>query len=127
MCEHDQQESGAIIWQDLTVPNASAIKNFYADVTGWKPGKVDMGGYLDYEMTAPGSGEVEAGICHAKGENANLPAQWLIYIRVEDVEKAAEKCKALGGEIVDGPRPLGDGTFVVIKDPAGAVAALYQG
>lgn len=125
MCEQDKTQVGTIIWQDLTVPDASIIKNFYADVAGWKPRKVDMGNYLDYEMATP-QGDVEAGICHAREENAHLPAQWLIYIRVEDVAQAAEKCKSLGGEVVDGPRPLGDGIFCVIKDPAGAVAALYQ-
>ncbi|MCK5146286.1 VOC family protein [bacterium] len=126
MCEHDHEHNGAIIWQDLTVANAAGIKNFYADVIGWKPRTVEMGGYLDYEMLSPGSGEVEAGICHSKGENSNLPPQWLVYIKVENVEESAEKCKNLGGEVIDGPRKLGEGTFCVIKDPAGAVAALYQ-
>ena len=66
-----------------------------------------------------------AGICHARGSNANLPAQWLMYVVVEDVEASARHCVELGGELLDGPRELGGGRFCVIRDPAGAVCALY--
>ena len=41
-------------------------------------------------MMAPESGKVAAGVCHARGSNAKLPAQWLIYITVEDVDKSAD-------------------------------------
>jgi predicted enzyme related to lactoylglutathione lyase len=38
-----------------------------------------------------------------------------------------KRCKDLGGTIVIEPRPMGaQGTFCVIKDPAGAVAALFS-
>lgn len=38
-----------------------------------------------------------------------------------------ERCTALGGTIVAGPRSLGDaGKFCVVRDPAGAVAALWE-
>ena len=26
---------GSIVWSDLTVPNAEAVRDFYARVTGW--------------------------------------------------------------------------------------------
>ena len=58
--------------------------------------------------------------------NADLPAQWLMYIVVEDAEAAAAKCRELGGEVVVGVRALGEGRFCVIRDPAGAVCALYE-
>jgi predicted enzyme related to lactoylglutathione lyase len=32
-----------VAWQDLTVPNAEAIRDFYAVVVGWRPEPVDMG------------------------------------------------------------------------------------
>ena len=66
------------------------------------------------------------GICHARGCNADLPAQWLIYIHVADVEASLTECSRRGGIVVAGPKDLGGGRFAVIRDPAGAVAALYQ-
>ena len=70
--------------------------------------------------------ETVAGICHARGANAKLPAQWLVYVQVKDVAKSARKAEALGGAIVDGPRDMGGATFCVIRDPAGAVCALIS-
>jgi predicted enzyme related to lactoylglutathione lyase len=95
-------------------------------VTGWTPAAVEMSGYSDYCMNEPASGRSVAGVCHARGENANLPAQWLIYITVEDLEKSAERCVERGGAVIAGPQGMvGQGRYCVIQDPAGAVAALF--
>lgn len=37
-----------------------------------------MGAYDDYVMNASSTGQATAGICHARGGNADLPAQWLV-------------------------------------------------
>lgn len=126
MSDGDGAEPGRILWQDLTVTDAEAVRDFYRDVVGWKADPVDMGGYADFNMTPAGSDDAVAGVCHARGTNADLPAQWLIYITVEDVDASAARCVELGGEVVTGPRKMGGGRFCVIRDPAGAVAALYQ-
>jgi predicted enzyme related to lactoylglutathione lyase len=121
-----QNEPGGIGWIDITVDDAESLRDFYAEVAGWRPENVSMGEYDDFNMTLPGSGKPAAGICHARGGNAELPAQWLIYITVADVDASAENCHALGGRVLVGPRAMGGGRFAVIEDPAGAVAALYQ-
>jgi uncharacterized protein len=115
---------GTIGWMDLTVEDAEAVRDFYRAVVGWEAEPVTMDGYADFNMTS--EGEVVAGICHARGGNRDLPAQWLIYITVENVEAAAKRCAEKGGTVVVEPRPLGGGFFCVVQDPAGAVAALYQ-
>lgn len=117
---------GSVTWRDLTVEDAEGIRDFYGQVVGWEDSAHDMGEYSDYCMDEPGTGESVAGICHARGENAKLPAQWLIYIRVANVEESAKRCEALGGKVIDGPRVSGGGNFCVIQDPAGAVAALVD-
>jgi uncharacterized protein len=117
---------GTIGWIDLTVPNASAVRDFYKEVVGWTASPVAMGDYQDYCMNPPTANQPAAGICHARGENAGLPAQWLIYITVSDVDASAARCAERGGKILVGPRDLGaQGRFCVIQDPAGAVAALF--
>lgn len=125
MSENKPPEIGAITWRDLTVQNAEQVKTFYAEVVGWGFDSVDMGGYADFSMKTP-EGNTVAGICHARGENAGLPAQWLIYITVADVDKSAARCAELGGKILAAPKNMGDyGRFCIIQDPAGAVAALF--
>ena len=118
--------TGAIEWHDLTVENAAAIRDFYCSVVGWEAGAVSMGDYDDFNIKLPDNGETVAGICHARGSNANLPPQWLIYVRVNSVIDSAERCQQLGGSVLDGPRPMGGSQFCVIRDPEGAVLALLS-
>lgn len=126
MSEDSKPEIGKIGWTDLTVDNADEIRDFYMAVVGWKPSPVDMGGYNDYSMITPDSAEPTAGVCHARGTNAGLPAQWLIYITVADVDASAASCVELGGTVLAGPKEMGGhGRYCVIRDPAGAVAALF--
>lgn len=116
---------GSIGWIDLTVPNADEVRDFYAQVTGWKPEPLDMGGYSDYVMNAP-DGEGKAGVCHARGGNASMPPQWIIYIVVEDLDASLARCAEMGGKVIVPVRSMGEARYCVIQDPAGAVAALYQ-
>jgi hypothetical protein len=113
---------GRIAWRDLTVDDAEDLRDFYARVVGWNPVGCDMGGYEDYNMTVPDTGEAIAGVCHARGPKA--PPQWIVYVTVTDVEASARRAVELGGEVLDGPRGMGDRTFCVIRDPAGAVMGL---
>ena len=126
MTEESKPRVGSISWFDLNIKDASGIRDFYREVVGWGVEARSMGEYDDYCMTQPGSGETVAGVCHARGPNTKLPPQWIIYITVENVDKSIERCKALGGKVIDGPRMYGDKQFCVIQDPAGAVAALVQ-
>ena len=113
------------MWADITVPNADKLREFYSSVVGWKHEPVEMGGYEDYSMIAA-DGSIVAGVCHNLGVNEGLPAQWLVYITVEDLDESIKNCLDLGGSIVAEPKAYGDGKFCVIRDPAGAVAALYE-
>ncbi len=97
-------EIGSITWCDLTVPNAEEVKTFYEKVIGWKADPVSMGDYDDYSMIAPESNKIAAGICNAKGINAKLPPQWLIYITVENVDTSAQTCLELGGRVLVEPK-----------------------
>ncbi len=120
--------TGRIGWIDLTVPDAQPVRDFYAAVAGWEPEPVDMGGYADFSMTR--DGEPVAGVCHARGPNAEIhdligPA-WLIYITVDDLDAALVACEARGGELLMGPRFMGGARYAIIRDPAGAPAALFQ-
>jgi hypothetical protein len=117
---------GKIGWIDLTVDDAEGVSAFYREVVGWKSEPVEMGGYQDHCML-PAEGGAVAGVCHARGTNAGIPPQWLIYVTVADLEHSLERCRALGGEVVRGARGLGGmGRFAIVRDPAGAVCALFQ-
>jgi len=122
-----QSPPGSISWVDLTVPDADRVRDFYSAVVGWKSEPVAMGGYNDYVMAPPQTATGVAGICHARGVNEGLPASWLIYITVENIDESIRSCNELGGKVMAGPKEMGAyGRYCVIQDPAGAVAALVE-
>ena len=124
--EADSSSIGRIEWVDLSVGDAARSKDFYCKVIGWKPTDVEMGTYSDFNLNLPNNGETVAGICHARGMNANLPAQWLMYVRVADVAASAAEAERQKGKVLDGPRRMGGSNFCVIQDPDGAVMALIS-
>ena len=122
----DQPQIGKVEWCDLTVDNAVEVRDFYSKVVGWKHQAVSMGDYDDFSINLPENDETVAGVCHARGPNKNMPAQWLMYVRVADVEASAKECINSGGQVIEGPRSMGSSKLCVIKDPAGAVLALVS-
>lgn len=66
-------------------------------------------------------------ICHARGANVGLPAQWLVYITVADLDGSMASCVEMGGHVFATPKNMGSaGRYCVTKDPAGAVAVLFE-
>jgi uncharacterized protein len=112
-------KAGAFVHLDLTVPDAPGMRDFYSAVVGWKPEPLGE----DWMMLAP-DGTPVTGICHARGENADLPPQWLAYIAVDDLDACLAAAREHGGEVVAGPKGEGEGSYAVIRDPEGAVLAL---
>ena len=118
---------GAITWVDLTIPDGDAIRDFYKDVIGWKTMDISMGDYNDYCMISPDDNVVRTGVCHEKGVNAGMPNAWIMYINVSDLDASMEAVRKGGGEIVNGPRNMGEkARYCIIKDPAGAFLGLFD-
>lgn len=117
---------GSIGWCDLTVPGADNVRDFYRDVVGWTATPLDMGGYSDYVMNLPGSEAPATGVCWARGANAGLPPVWLVYFVVASLDKSVAQVRSRGGAVLREPAPSGGGRFAVVRDPAGAVCALYE-
>jgi predicted enzyme related to lactoylglutathione lyase len=117
---------GVISWIDICVDDADRVRDFYKDVVGWTTMDISMGDYNDYCMVSS-DGEVRTGICHNRGSNAGIPPSWIMYINVTDLDARMDKVRALGGEVIYGPRNMGEkARYCIIKDPAGAVCALYD-
>lgn len=115
---------GQICWTDLTVDNADELKEFYKNTLGWTEFAIKMKDengdeYADYAMMI--DEETPAGgICNKRGVNQNIPSQWIMYVKVEDVQDTLNKCLQFGGNVVHTSRKK-DGTlnYVIVKDPQG--------
>lgn len=113
-------------WIDLTVDEATSVKDFYRSVIGWEESAVDMGTYDDFCLHAEPGGEPIVGICHRQGQNSNIPPVWLVYFMVDQLDAALARCQESGGSVLAPIRDMGVGKMAIIRDPAGAVCALYE-
>lgn len=51
-----------------------------------------------------------------------MPPMWGCYVTVDDVDKTAERCQALGGKLLVPPMDIPTvGRMAVLQDPQGAV------
>jgi predicted enzyme related to lactoylglutathione lyase len=122
---------GRIYWLDLTVPDASATRDFYREVIEWKVEDVAMkdGGerYHDYNMLVD-DGRPAAGVCHARGPNVGLPPVWMLYLPVGDLGESLRRVEDEGGKVIKSVQKT-DGTlaYAAIQDPVGAHLALSPG
>lgn len=120
--------TGRVAWLDLTVPDADALRDFYAIVVGWGTQAVAMRdgehAYADYCLLND-DGTTSAGVCHARGPNAGLPPVWLLYLPVGDLEASIHEVTEAGGMVLTSSRkPDGSYASAVIRDPAGAFTSL---
>ena len=122
----DKYKIGEVVWRDLTVKNANEVSEFYTRVIGLKKEAVSMGQYDDFNLCCPNSGEPVAGVCHAEGDNADMPSQWMMYVCVENVEQSVQTVEQLGGKVLKGPTQFSGDTYYLIEDPAGAVMTLFS-
>lgn len=55
----------------------------------------------------------------------NVPAHWLTYLAVDDVDESCRQITASGGKVMQKPFDVAMvGRIAVIQDPAGAVAGI---
>ena len=121
-------EIGDASWHELMTTDMTAAMKFYQEVFGWQPGQaMDMGAMGKYQMFRPRRDTAQiGGIMNKPPEMANVPPNWQIYFRVPDVDAAAERIKAQGGKILNGPMDVPDGDRIVnAMDPQGAAFGLH--
>jgi uncharacterized protein len=114
---------GALCWNELSTSDIDAASSFYSDLFGWQ--------------IAPFEGSPEPYLAIKNGEANNggirpatppgAPSHWLVYFAVEDLDAALAKAGELGGSVLAGPIDIQIAKIAVLRDPQGAVFALYAG
>jgi predicted enzyme related to lactoylglutathione lyase len=119
------EEHGAMAWCEVNTRDHAAASRFYADVFGLTPKASD-------EMDAPYSfllqgDEMVCGVMQM-GDTfpADVPAHWLTYFQVDDLDAALGTVKGNGGQVAHGPFPTPYGRMVVVTDPDNAVFSIIQ-
>ena len=116
-------QANALVWNELQTRDGEAAKAFYGTVFGWT-NNADENGYVTYAV----NDRIQAGMIQMD-ENwpETVPANWMTYFMVEDVQAAASKAQELGGTLMMPPTPAGEmGTFALIQDPQGGGFTVMQ-
>ncbi len=114
---------GTLVWNELASPDIEASAAFYGELFNW--------------TVTPFEGSAEPYLTIRTGDANNggirplsppgVPPHWLVYFGTEDIETAVGAAGELGGATLVAPMDLPMGHFAVLRDPQGAVFALYEG
>lgn len=121
---------GTFCWNELASKNLEACKQFYTELLGWKfkenapMADCEAGGMI-YNEISIGDEKQFGGMYQMGKEFGDAPSHWMSYIAVDDVDAAAEKVSALGGNVCVPPTDIPNtGRFCVVNDPGGATFSL---
>jgi predicted enzyme related to lactoylglutathione lyase len=119
-------EPGAFGWNELGTRDTGAAKEFYGAVFGWGADEQGMGEMGTYTTWKVGE-EMVGGMFDISGVVPDeVPAHWLVYFMVEDLDASMEKITSGGGDVRNGPIEIPIGRFAVVADQFGAVFAVMQ-
>lgn len=125
---NEPAQVGSIAWRELHCTDWEAAWKFYNTLFGWEQDSredmgPDMGTYLMWKWKGA-HGRI-GGMDNA-AKMMDMPAHWLFYIRVDDIDAAAQRVKDKGGKVLNGPMDVPGGDKVAqCQDPTGAHFAIH--
>lgn len=125
---HDRQVQlgapGQISWHELLTSDLERALDFYSGLLGWQKADSEEGPMGTYQQFSAGA-ETIGGMFTRPG--ISPLSFWLYYSNVNDIEAAAKRVNAGGGEIIYGPIAVPGGARIVhCRDPQGAMFGLID-
>ena len=110
---------------ELQTKDIPKAKEFYSRLFDWKLDDIPMpDGDMLYTMINVGEG---TGGGMFANMDPQVPPHWLAYVGVDDIEASTQKARDLGASVLQDVMKVGDyGWLSVIKDPTGAVIAMWK-
>jgi uncharacterized protein len=113
---------GRVGWHELLAADCQTAFDFYAELFDWQKANADIGRAGPYHLFTV-RGQTIGGM-YTKPPLVPVPL-WLYYFNVGDINGAAERVKAGGGQVLEGPVEVLGGNWIArCADPQGAMFAL---
>jgi predicted enzyme related to lactoylglutathione lyase len=113
---------GHVGWHELLAVDWEKALAFYRELFDWQKAAAEVEAEDTYQLFSAG-GQTIGGMFN-KRPMEPLPF-WLFYFNVEDIDAAAARVTAGGGQVVSGPLDLPSGFRIArCRDPQGAAFAL---
>lgn len=124
--EGGRGETGYVGWCELMAEDGAKAFDFYASQFGWtRTSGFDMGPMGLYQLWTDGR-DGDAGGMMTRPPGAPGP-KWNFYFRVEGIDAGAERIKAAGGTVVNGPHQVPSNDWIVqALDPQGIAFCLLS-
>ena len=113
------QQPGGVGWHELSTTDIDAAWAFYEPLFQWQKGEKHDMGPMGFYMLYGREGHDLGGFAGPQSQ-----ASWLYYFNVETLDPAAERVKALGGEVQMIHEVPGETWIAHCTDPLGAKFAL---
>lgn len=112
-------------WNELAAADWQAAFPFYAALFGWERAEaVDIGPMGIYQTFGPSAGGAAMGGMYTKPPALPQPF-WLYYFAAGDIDAAAGRVAAAGGQVLNGPMQVPGGAWILqALDPQGVIFAL---
>jgi uncharacterized protein len=118
---------GAMAWNELDTREPDAAESFYADVFGWSTERIEQDGSFVYGSLQLDGRKIGGLLPMGDEFPAHMPASWVVYFGVDDIDATAAKAEKLGGGVRMPRREVPAGAFSVLSDLHGAVFAVVEG
>jgi uncharacterized protein len=116
---------GEFCWVEGIVDDPAAALAFYGKLFGWTSKETPMGDHGAYHHLSRAGDKPAGGIVKKSMPGPNA---WLSYVAVDDIDAAVKRAARLRGTVLlPATAVKGIGTFAVLKDPTGAVFAVFKG
>lgn len=118
-------EPVSMTWNELNTRDVEQAKSFYEQLLGWKITEEDFGGNPYHVINV---GDRQNGGFMQMDENwpAQVPAHWMVYFAVDDVDAVAARVTELGGSVSVPPTDIAVGRFAIVGDSQGGTFTIFQ-
>jgi uncharacterized protein len=120
-------EHGAMCWNELHTRDYAKAKDFYATLFGYSYEEIGDGETFAYStFKTPGAEQSRGGINDETKMPGELPAYWLSWFQVDDVDAATTRATEGGSTVMMGPDDTPFGRMTVVQGPQGEVFGLID-
>ena len=116
----------AFAWAELNTRALDTAVAFYGKVFGWTPRAMQAEGAPPYTELLLDGERVAGAQAMQPMVPAEVPAYWMVYFGVEDVDAAFERALAGGAHEMLSPIDFPGGRLAIVGDPQGAAFGILK-
>jgi uncharacterized protein len=127
MIKVDKAVAGKFCWLDLAARDADGAKGFYAGLFGWSTREQSANGGTFTRLQLAGEDVGSLYQLMPRHLADGMRSHWTPYVRVGDLDRAAQHATSLGGMVLVRPFAVsGIARIALIQDSVGAEIGLWE-